>query len=53
MTPNDYERDPLLRGYFYSLPAAVQNYILSSGIEISTPGELIQCAEHWMQNHLM
>lgn len=42
-----YENNPDLRYYFENLPIAVKNRILESGVEISTPGELMQVAEHF------
>lgn len=44
-----YENDPQLRDYFESLPIVIKNRILESGVEISTLGELMQCASHMMQ----
>lgn len=41
-----YENNPDLREYFESLPIVVKNRILESGVEISTLGELKQCAEN-------
>lgn len=41
-----YENNPELREYFESLPIEVKNRILKSGVEISTLGELKQCAEN-------
>lgn len=40
-------RDPAMDGYFFSLPPAVRDYINSTGVEISTYGELMQIGEHF------
>ncbi len=45
-----YENNPDLWKYFESLPAYVKNRIRKSGVEISTLGELKQCAENMKNN---
>lgn len=48
-TQHYYLSDPALAAYFATLPASVRNDIVASGIEISTLGELQQCAQHMME----
>lgn len=50
MSADFYKANPDLYEYFNSLPPAVQKQITESGAEISTLGELIQCAQHLMQS---
>ena len=40
-------KDPAMEKYFSSLPPAVKQYLNSTGVEISTPGELMQIGEHF------
>ncbi|MCI9575219.1 MAG: hypothetical protein HFJ84_00815 [Clostridiales bacterium] len=44
---NYYTRNSELREYFSSLPKNVQDFILRSGAEISTLGELMEVGEHF------
>ncbi len=44
---NSYTRNSELRDYFLSLPKTVQDFILRSGAEISTLGELMEIGEHF------
>ena len=41
-----YQNNPELRDYFNSLPSSVKMFLVETGAEISTLGELQQCAEH-------
>ncbi len=50
MTAHYYLSHPELQTYFSSLPQPVQTFILQSGVEFSTLGELMQCAEHLQNN---
>lgn len=40
-------RDPQMERYFTALPPAVRHYINSTGVDISTYGELMQIGEHF------
>lgn len=48
--PNYYEQNPELQEYFDSLPEAVRDRLITSGVEIATLGELKQVAEHILQS---
>ncbi|MGI6728427.1 MAG: hypothetical protein ACOX4P_07760 [Anaerovoracaceae bacterium] len=50
MSSDYYKSNPDLKEYFESLPLPIQNALSESGVEITTLGELKQCAEHMMQN---
>lgn len=39
--------DAAMEQYFLSLPVSVQQFILQSGVEISTLGELMEIGEHF------
>ena len=41
-----YQSNPELRDYFNSLPTSVKMFLVETGVEICTLGELQQCAEH-------
>ncbi|MEM0529534.1 MAG: hypothetical protein ACOX85_08420 [Candidatus Pararuminococcus gallinarum] len=45
MSVNFYRDNPDLREYFLSLPGYVRNELAASGVEITTLGELQECAE--------
>ena len=45
MSVNFYRDNPDLREYFLSLPGYVRNELASSDVEITTLGELQECAE--------
>lgn len=42
-----FYKDPKMEEYFLSLPTEVRAFIISSGREISTPGELMMVGEHF------
>lgn len=44
--PEWCQKDAETAAYFSSLPPPVQNFLLQSGVEIDTLGELMQTAEH-------
>jgi hypothetical protein len=43
-------KDPQMEEYFNSLPVVVQGFIVRSGLEISTFGELMMIGEHFMDD---
>ena len=47
---NYYTQNPDLSEYFLTLPKPVQKRLVESGVELSTLGELMQAAEHFLQN---
>jgi hypothetical protein len=46
MDDSYYKSDPALWRAFCSLDAETQARILATDIKISTPGELLECADH-------
>jgi hypothetical protein len=50
MASDYYLNNPDLSEYFISLPINVQATLSESGVEITTLGELMQCAEHMMKS---
>ena len=50
MSSEYYINSPELNEYFTSLPSNVQDALSESGVEITTLGELMQCAEHMMKS---
>lgn len=50
MSKEYYMGNPDLNEYFNSLPENIQNALAESGVEISTLGELKQCAEHMINS---
>jgi hypothetical protein len=49
MNQNFFCEDPMMKQYFASLPGDIQSALIASGISFTTPGELLLCAEHLMQ----
>ena len=47
LDPMVYLDNPDLASYFSSLSPVIQKKLLDSGVEISTLGELKECAEHF------
>lgn len=50
MSREYYENNEYLNEYYFSLPEHIQEAIAESKVEITTLGELMQCAEHMMHN---
>lgn len=50
MSKEYYMDNPDLNEYFKSLPEHIQDALSESGVEISTLGELQQCAEHMINS---
>lgn len=50
MSIDYYLSNPDLSEYFQSLPVSVQEALSESDVEISTLGELMQCAEHMIKD---
>ncbi|MDD2955298.1 MAG: hypothetical protein PHD67_03155 [Oscillospiraceae bacterium] len=46
-----YFFDPALDEYFQSLPPKTKSRLVSSGVRLSTLGELKECAEHLMAEY--
>ena len=46
----EYAKNPATRDYYFSLPPAVQQAVLASGLCFSTLGELQMWAEYYMQS---
>lgn len=46
-----YMTNPAFQSYFAELPKPIRDFIVDSGVEFSTLGELQMCAEHLMQNN--
>ncbi len=44
-------QDPCMKQYFDTLPAAVQETILQSGVEIHSLEQLKACATHFMNKN--
>ncbi|MBC8569356.1 hypothetical protein [Zongyangia hominis] len=49
MSANFYRDNPDLREYYLSLPGYVQSALDASGVELTTLGELQECAEELWQ----
>ncbi len=45
-----YLNNPELSSYFSTLPPLIKQRLLESGVEISTLGELQQCAAHFINS---